>query len=325
MCRSFLSVWKDENGKEVLDGRQNLGVDSLNLPMIGCESKRDFKEFWKLLDYYSEVCHIALKSRIKIFENVTSDIAPILYQNGAFGVRLGEGEKISKIFKDGRSSLSLGFIGCHELACYMFNTDTVFGNEDAYQFTLDVVQFLRDKCDKWKNNEKQGYSLYSTPSEGYCSRALEKCKIKYGIIPNVTDKDFFTNSFHLDVNKKVTPFEKIDFEAPFQAITSGGNIGYAEFPVMLDNLEALEVVWDYAMEKMNYFGSNTPIDNCTSCGFRGEIPSTVDGSYKCPNCGEEESTKLDVCRRLCGYLGQITQRPVNKGKQQEFTMRVKHS
>lgn len=323
-CRSFLSVWKDENGEEVLDGRQNLGVHSLNLPMIGLESKGDLDKFWKLLDEKCEIAYKGMMCRIKAFEGVTANVAPVLYMEGAFGKPLQKDDKILDLFKNGRASLSLGYIGLAELAYYMFDTNSVVEDRNAYDFTLEVAQFLRDKCDKWKKESGWGTSLYSTPSEGYCSRALEKCKVKYGVITNVTDKDYFTNSFHVDVREKIDPFTKIDLEAPFHWIANAGHISYCEFPDMTNNLEGLEAVWDYAMEHLDYFGTNTGTDRCFCCSFQGEAVPIGNGEYKCPECGNDDQQKLNVCRRISGYLGQVNQRPVNKGKQNEFSVRVKH-
>lgn len=317
-------MWKDENGKEVLDGRNNLGVNSINLPMVGLESKGDMKEFWKILDDKCEIAHRGLQERLKTYENVTASIAPVLYTDGAFGVNMKKDDKIIDLFKNGRSSLSLGYIGLAELAYFMFSTNSVVDNKDAYNFTLEVAQFLKDKTLSWKKEEGWGYSLYSTPSEGYCSRALEKCKTKYGVVENVTDKNYFTNSFHIDVREKIDPFTKINLEAPFHWIANAGHISYCEFPDMKGNLEALETVWDYAVEKLDYFGTNTGIDRCFCCGFVGETYITSNGEYACPECGNNDPTKLNVCRRISGYLGEVSQRPVNKGKAQEFTLRVKH-
>jgi ribonucleoside-triphosphate reductase (formate) len=323
-CRSFLSVWKDENGEERLDGRNNLGVNSLNIPMISLDSNKDLNVFWELLNEKCEIAHEGLKFRVKTFESATSDLAPVLYQDGAFGVRFESGEKIGDMFRNGRSSLSLGYIGLWEAACYMFDVETIEKGDKAYQFMLDTAQFMKDKTEQWKKAEGYGYSLYTTPSEGYCSSALEKCKKKHGVVENVTDKDYFTNGFHVSVREKISPFDKIDFEAPFHWIANAGHISYTEFPDMKGNIEGLESVWDYAVEHLDYFGTNTAIDTCHECGFVGEMQDTGDGEYVCPSCGNEDHSKMQVCKRLCGYLGEVASRPVNKGKKQEIKERVKH-
>lgn len=325
MCRSFLSVWKDENGKEVLDGRNNLGVNSVSIPMVALDSSGDFDKFWEILDERCEIAHRGLQERIKTFKGVTSEVAPVLYREGAFGVNMKKGEEILPLFANGRSSLSLGFIGLAEAAYYMFNTDSVVTNKEAYKFTLAVAQFMRDKADSWKEAEGWGYSLYSLPAEGFSSRSLEKAKARHGVIKNITDKDYFTNSYHIDVREKISPFTKIELEAPFQWIASAGHICYSEFPDMKNNLSALEDVWDYAIEKMDYYSTNTGIDTCHDCDFVGEMELAGNGLYKCPKCGNNEPERMQVCRTICGYLGSIEQRPVNKGKAQEFTLRVKHS
>lgn len=292
--------------------------------MVALDSGKDFNKFWEILDERCEIAHRGLQTRIKSYEGATADIAPVLYKEGAFGARMKGTDKVLDLFKNGRSSLSLGFIALSESACYMFDTASVVSNKEAYQFTLDIAQFMKDKTEAWKKEEGWGYSLYATPSEGYALRALEKCKARYGVIKGITDKAFLTNSFHIAVHEPIDPFTKIDLEAPFHWISNAGHIGYSEFPDMKGNLEALEVVWDYAIDKMDYYGTNTPIDTCHCCGFVGETQLGGDGLYICPECGNNDPTKMQVCRRISGYLGSIEQRPVNRGKAEEFTLRVKH-
>jgi len=323
-CRSFLSVWKDEEGKEVLDGRNNLGVQSINVTMVALDSKGDFDKFWEILEQRCEVAHLGLQARIKSFDGVTAAVAPVLYRDGGFGVNLEKEAPISELFKNGRSSISLGYIGLAETAYFMFKTNSIVNNKEAYNFTLDVAKFLRKKCDMWKKEEGYGYSLYSSPSEGYSLRALEKCKDRHGLVENVTDKEYLTNSFHVDVREKISPFEKISYEAPFHWIASAGHITTVEFPDMKERLDSLEIVWDYAINETDYFSTNTGIDTCTCCGEVGEFALAGDGYYVCPNCGNNDPEKMQVCRTISGYLGSIAQRPVNKGKAQEFILREKH-
>ncbi len=292
--------------------------------MVALDSGRDFDKFWEILDQRCEVAHVGLQARLKAFEGATADIAPVLYKDGAFGVNMKGNEKVLDLFEKGRSSLSLGFIALSESACYMFDTESLVTNKEAYEFSLEIARFMKAKVESWKKEEGWGYSLYATPSEGYALRALEKCKDRYGVVDKITDKAYLTNSFHICVKENIDPFTKIDLEAPFHWIANAGRIGYSEFPDMKNKLDALETVWDYAVDKMDYYGTNTGIDTCTCCTFVGEMDLGGDGTYICPECGNNDPTKMQVCRRISGYLGSIEQRPVNKGKAEEFTLRVKH-
>lgn len=325
-CRSFLAGWKDESGNEVLDGRNNLGVVSINLPRIAIESGGDVAKFWDGFYNRLALAKEALDTRIDSLRGVKASVAPILYTEGAFGVRLNPDDEIIDLFKHGRASISVGYIGLHEVMQLMFpHIEHPLYDEEAQRFGKLVVARMKSRVQTWKENSPEGwgYSLYSTPSESLCDRFCRLDKEKFGEIKGITDKGWYMNSFHFDVDKKVTPFEKIDFEKEYHYIASGGHISYAEFPNLRNNLPALEAVWDYAMERLAYFGTNTPSDLCFDCKFEGEFKATSKG-FECPKCGNHDSDKMSVIRRVCGYLGAPNSRGFNPGKQQEVIHRVKH-
>lgn len=324
-CRSFLGGWQDPNtGEYVTHGRNNLGVVSLNLPRIVLECGGDVEQFWKLLDERLVLCKDALDTRLDSLRNTKASVAPILYTEGAFGVKLDPNDSIMKLFEDGRSSISLGYIGIHEMLQGIFGTEVhPYENEAAKEFAIKVVQYLRDAVELWKKETGFGYSLYSTPSESLCDRFCRLDTAKFGVVAGITDKGYYTNSFHLDVLKKVSPFEKFKFETEFHKIASGGHISYAEYPDMKQNLEALESALDYAMVHGDYFGTNTPSDECFECGYDGEFTATSKG-YHCPRCGNNNPETVSVTRRTCGYLGRVDSIPYILGKQLEVINRVKH-
>lgn len=324
-CRSFLGGWRDSEGVSTLDGRNNLGVVSINLPRVAIESGGNFEKFWSILDSRLGLVKDALDVRIDRLRGVKASVAPILYTEGAFGVKLNPEDEIIDLFKHGRSSISLGYIGLHEVMKVMFQNTTPFFDECAQEFALAVVSYLRETVQKWKDESEEGwgYSLYSTPSESLCDRFCRLDTAKFGTVDGITDKGWYTNSFHLDVDHKVSPFEKINYEAPYHFVASGGHISYCEFPDMRNNLKALESVWDYAMGNLAYFGTNTPSDACFECHFEGEFKATSKG-FECPKCGNHDSAKMNTIRRVCGYLGSPTARGFNSGKQAEVVNRVKH-
>lgn len=322
-CRSFLSVWKNHNGQEQLAGRNNLGVVSINLPRIAIEAMQDENRFFKILDERLELSFKALVTRIDRLKGVKANIAPILYTEGAFGVRLQPDDEITELFKDGRASISLGYIGLHEVGILMSGGTHPFESKKDQDFLHRVVDYLAAATERWKEETGWGFSLYSTPSESLCNRFCKLDIEKYGQIKQVTDKGYYTNSFHLDVARKVNPFEKIEFEKGFAQSASGGHITYVELPNMRHNLKALERIWDYAIENVPYFGTNTPVDSCGKCGFMGETKATAEG-FTCPDCGNNDSASLSVTRRVCGYLGSPNARPFNAGKQKEVIRRTKH-
>ena len=320
-CRSFLSTY-EENGQLVHDGRNNLGVVSLNLPRIAIESDSE-SDFYKRLDERMSLAKAALMTRIKRLDNVQAKVAPILYVEGACGVRLKPEDKISEIFKHGRASISLGYIGIHETINALYDNGHIYDSEELRQKALSLIEYMRGRVNEWKAETGYGFSLYSTPSESLCDRFCRLDQKEYGVIEGVTDKGYYTNSFHLDVEKKVTPYDKVDFEMDYPMHASGGFICYGEFPNMLNNIKALENVWDYTYDKVPYYGTNTPIDTCYSCGYEGEFNATSRG-FECPQCKNRDSEKMSVTRRVCGYLGQPNSRPFIKGKQEEVVRRVKH-
>ena len=321
-CRSFLSVY-EENGKLVHDGRNNLGVISLNLPRIAIESKGSEVTFFQLLERRLTLAKEALMTRIARLDNVCARVAPILYVEGACGVRLQPDDKISDIFKNGRASISLGYIGIHETINALYGAGDIYDSEELRQKGVAIVERLRAAVNQWKEETGYGFSLYSTPSESLCDRFCRLDRKKFGIIDGVTDKGYYTNSFHLDVEKKVSPYDKVDFEQSYPTHASGGFICYGEYPNMVNNLKALENVWDYTYDKVPYYGTNTPNDSCYSCGYEGEFDATSRG-FQCPQCKNRDSDRMSVTRRVCGYLGQPNSRPFIRGKQEEVVRRVKH-
>lgn len=322
-CRSFLGTYK-ENGELVHEGRNNLGVVSLNLPRIALEAKGNEAEFYHILDDRLALARRALDTRIERLNGVKARVAPILYMEGACGVRLRADDDIAQIFKNGRASISLGYIGLHETINALYGTELhVFDNAALREKAVAIVAYLKAATEAWKNETGYGFSLYSTPSESLCSRFCKLDAKQFGVVAGVTDKGYYTNSFHLDVEKHVNPYDKIDFEQPYPAIANGGFICYGEYPNMQHNLEALENVWDYSYSRVPYYGTNTPIDECYDCGFTGEFSCTSKG-FTCPKCGNHEPSRVSVTRRVCGYLGSPDARPFNHGKQEEVKRRIKH-
>ncbi|MEI2265410.1 anaerobic ribonucleoside-triphosphate reductase [Erwinia sp. CGal63] len=322
-CRSFLGVW-EENGEQIHEGRNNIGVISLNLPRIALEANGNEPRFWDLLDQRLRLAKKALMTRIARLENVKARVAPILYMEGACGVRLKADDNVAEIFRHGRASISLGYIGIHETINALSGGERHLYDDAALrQKALAIVSRLREAVDSWKEETGYGFSLYSTPSENLCDRFCRLDRATFGVIKGVTDKGYYTNSFHLDVEKKVNPFDKIDFEAAYPPLANGGFICYGEYPNIQHNLKALEDVWDYSYSCVPYYGTNTPIDECYECGYTGEFDCTSKG-FACPKCGNHDPERVSVTRRVCGYLGSPDARPFNAGKQEEVKRRVKH-
>ena len=321
-CRSFLQGWKDENGEEVNVGRMNLGVVTLNLPRIAMEADGDKEKFWNLLEERLQIVKDALVYRVNRCKEAIPENAPILYMYGAFGKRLTREESVDELFKNKRATVSLCYIGLYEVASAFYG-GAWEDDKEAKQFTIDIVKDLKEHADDWGDEYGYHFSVYSTPSESLTDRFCRLDTEKFGIVENITDKEYYTNSFHYDVRKAPTPFEKLDFEKDYPKYCSGGFIHYCEYPVLQQNPKALEAVWDYAYDKVGYLGTNTPIDHCYKCGFEGDFTPT-DRGFECPKCGNHDPKTCDVVKRTCGYLGNPQARPMVHGRHKEISSRVKH-
>ena len=317
-CRSFLAPWKDEKGNYKWEGRFNQGVVSINLPQIGIIAKGDMDKFWKLFDERLELCFEALMCRHKSLLGTLSDVSPIHWQHGAIA-RLGKGEKIDKYLYGGYSSISLGYIGLYELT-YLMTGESQTGGK-GMEFGLKVMKHMRDKVQEWKKKTNIGFALYGTPAESLCYRFAKIDREKYGIIKNVTDKGYYTNSYHVDVREEINAFDKFDIESEYQNISLGGAISYVEIPNMQNNLPALETLVKYIYDNIQYGEFNTKSDYCQVCGFDGEIIINDDLEWECPQCHNKDHNKLSVTRRTCGYLGENFW---NTGKTSEIKSRVLH-
>lgn len=320
-CRSFLASWKNEQGEEVTDGRMNLGVVTINLPRIALESK-DKAEFIKILNRKMVIVRKALEARIESVCSAEPKNAPILYKEGAWGKKLTDKDKVSELFLNKRASISLGYIGLYEVGTRFYGSEWE-NNPEAKAFTLDLLKRLKDYCELWSDVWGIGASVYSTPSESLTHRLCKLDTEKFGVIKDITDKDYYTNSFHYDVRKKVTPFEKIEFEKEYPFFANGGFIHFVETANLQQNPKALEAIWDFAYDKIGYLGVNSPIDKCYECGFEGDFNSTESG-YECPTCGNNNPETADVVKKLCGYLGNPLARPVVHGRHKEIQSRTKH-
>ncbi len=320
-CRSFLSDWY-QDGQLVHEGRNNLGVVSLNLPRIALQADGDEVAFYRILDQRLALARMALDSRIERLRGVKARVAPILYMEGACGVRLQADDDIIQLFEQGRASISLGYIGVHEAMLALYG-QPLAGSEALQVKAVELLEYMRKATQRWKAETGFGFSLYGTPSENLCHRFCKLDRTLFGLRPGITDKGYYTNSFHLDVAHHVSPWQKIDFEQAYPAVSSGGFICYGEFPNMQQNIEALENVWDYSYSRVPYYGTNTPIDECYDCRYQGEFSCTSKG-FVCPACGNRDPARVSVTRRVCGYLGSPDARPFNAGKQAEVQQRVKH-
>lgn len=321
-CRSFLQGWRDEDGKEVNSGRMNLGVVTVNLPRIALSAHGDMDLFWEIFNERMATCHQALAYRIERTKQAKPENAPLLYMYGAFGKRLPAGGNVDELFKNQRATISLGYIGIYEVCTTFFGPNWEH-DQTALDFAEKVVKTLRDQCAVWAAESGYHYSLYSTPAESltdtFCRDDIEK----FGKIDDVTDKEYYTNSFHYDVRKHPTPFDKLSMEERFPKYASGGFIHYCEYPNLTQNPKALEAVWDWAYDHVGYLGTNTSIDQCFKCGFKGEFKATARG-FVCPQCGNHDPKFCDVVKRTCGYLGNPQQRPMVHGRHVEIASRRKN-
>ena len=317
-CRSFLSPWKDENGNYKFEGRFNQGVVSINLPQVALVSEGNEDKFWKLLDERLELCKEALMCRHYALLGTHSDISPIHWQYGAIA-RLAKGEKIDKLLFGGYSTMSLGYIGIYEMTKVMKGVSHT--TPEGHDFALKVMKHLKETVDKWKKETNIGFALYGTPAESLCYKFARIDKEKFGTVKDVTDKGFYTNSYHVDVREKIDAFDKLSFESEFQNLSTGGAISYVEIPNMQNNIPALETAVKFIYDNIQYAEFNTKSDYCQVCGFDGEIIINDDNEWECPNCGNKDHSKMNVVRRTCGYLGENFW---NAGKTKEIKQRVLH-
>ncbi len=317
-CRSFLAPWKNEDGEYVFDGRFNMGVVSLNLPQIGILSGGDEDKFWEILEKRLELVKKALMFRYELLENVTSDVSPIHWQYGAIA-RLKKGEKVTKLLQNGYATISMGYIGLYEATKLV--TGKSHTDPEAKEFALKVMQRLRKACDDWKAETHLGFALYGTPAESLTNRFCQIDRRRFGEIKDITDKGYYTNSYHVDVRENISVFDKFDFESEFQKLSTGGMISYAEIPNMTNNIEAVATLVKYIYDHIAYAEFNTKSDYCHECGFDGEIKLNDDNEWECPNCHNHDKSKLTVIRRTCGYLGENFW---NEGRTKEIGARVLH-
>ncbi len=321
-CRSFLTPYVDKDGKPKYYGRFNQGVVTINLVDVACSSGKDEQKFWKILDERLELCYKALMCRHNRLMGTRSDAAPILWQNGALA-RLGKGEVIDELLMNGYSTISLGYAGLYECTYYMKGCSHT--KEGGKEFALELMKRLNDSCKKWKEKEHIDFSLYGTPLESTTYKFAKALQKRFGSIPGVTDKNYITNSYHVHVTEEINAFDKLKFEADFQALSPGGAISYIEVPDMKDNLEAVIKVMQYIYDNIMYAELNTKSDYCQECGYNGEIQIVNDEHgkliWQCPNCGNTDESKLNVARRTCGYIGTQFW---NQGRTQEIKDRVLH-
>lgn len=317
-CRSFLSPWKDENGEYKWEGRFNQGVVSLNLPQMGIIAQGNEELFWELMEERLSICFEALMCRHKALEGTYSDVSPIHWQYGAIA-RLQPGETIDALLHGGYSTISLGYIGLYEVTKLM--TGVSHTDPKGTAFALKIMNRLREATDTWKRNTGIAFGLYGTPAESLCYRFAEIDRKKYGDIEDVTDKGYYTNSYHVDVREKIDAFSKFKFESQFQNISSGGAISYVEIPNLRHNLPALEELVKFIYDNIQYAEFNTKSDYCQVCGYDGEIIINDKLEWECPQCHNKDHNKMNVTRRTCGYLGENFW---NVGKTKEIGARVLH-
>ena len=318
-CRSHLSNWKDENGNYKWYGRFNQGVVSLNLPQIALLANKDMNLMWDILEQRLQLCFEALMTRHNMLKGTLSDSSPIHWQHGAIA-RLKKGETIDKLLMDGYSTLSLGYVGLYEMTQAMLGVSHT--TEEGREFAMKVMRKLKSAVDTWKKETGLGFGLYGTPGESLTSRFCRLDKQKFGEIKNVTDRMYYTNSYHVHVGEKIDAFEKLSFEAPFHDISLGGCISYVEVPDMSKNLEAVEQIINYMYHNIQYAEINTKPDICYECGFEGEMKLNKETlSWYCPNCGNDDEKEMQVMRRTCGYIGTNLW---NKGRTAEIGDRVLH-
>ena len=320
-CRSFLTPYLDENGKAKFYGRFNQGVVSINLVDVALSADKDKNKFWSILDERLELCHKALRVRHQNLKGTISNVSPIHWQYGAIA-RLQKGEKIDKLLENGYSTISLGYAGLYECCMAMF--DKSHTDPAVKPFALSVMQHLNDKCAEWKAKEHLGYSVYGTPMETTTYKFAKCLRERFGVIKEVTDHDYITNSYHVNVREPIDPFTKLQFESEFQLLSPGGAISYIECADMTKNIDAVMAVIQFIYNNIMYAELNTKSDYCQVCGYDGEIKIVTDNGrleWECPNCGNRDKTKMNVTRRTCGYLGSQFW---NQGRTEEIRDRFIH-
>lgn len=317
-CRSFLSPWKDSDGKYQWYGRFNQGVVTLNLADVGLSSGGDMKQFWQILDERLKLCFEALMLRHENLKGTLSDVSPIHWQYGGLS-RLKSGESVDQLLENGYSTISLGYIGLYECTLAMLGESHT--SESGNKFAVRVMERLRAACDEWKAKTTLGFGLYGTPAESTTYTLSRALKRKFGEVPGITDKDYLTNSYHVNVREELDAFEKLACEAKYQKISSGGAISYVEVTNLTDNLDALSQIVEYMYDTIQYAEINTKSDYCQVCGFDGEILMDDDNEWYCPSCDNRDKKTMNVCRRTCGYLGDNFW---NQGRTQEIAERYVH-
>ena len=321
-CRAFLSPWYDKDGKEIYSGRFNFGATSINLPRIAIKNRGDEAGFYKELDRVMELCKENSVFRAKYLENTQAEIAPIIWEEGALAEKNPK-DTIKDLIYGGYSTVSIGYIGLSEVSQLVYGKD-FSQNEEVYEKTFKILKHMADKVAEFKKETNLGFALYGTPSESLCNRFCKIDKEEFGLVKGIIDKGYYDNSFHVSSHIKVNPFEKLRMEAPGHKYSWGGHISYIETDSLKNNLEAVYEILKYAKAVgIHYMGINQPVDKCHKCGYTGEFLATEDG-FTCPQCGNHDSTQMNVIRRVCGYLSQPDARPFNSGKQKEVIARVKH-
>ncbi|MEG0855140.1 MAG: anaerobic ribonucleoside-triphosphate reductase [Terrisporobacter sp.] len=317
-CRSHLSPWKDENGNYKWYGRFNQGVISLNLVQVALSADKNMEKFWRILNERLDLCKEALMVRHNLLKGTTSDISPIHWQHGGIA-RLEKGEKIDSLLENGYSTLSLGYVGIYEMTQAMLGISHT--SKEGEEFVIKVMNHLNNRCSEWKKESGLGFGLYGTPGESLTSRFCRIDQQKFGKIKNVTDRMYYTNSYHVHVSEEIDAFEKLRFESQFHDISLGGCISYVEVPDMSKNLPAVEQIINYIYHNIQYAEINTKPDVCFSCDYTGEIKLDDNLEWYCPNCGNKDKDNMQVMRRTCGYIGSNMW---GKGRTQEIGQRVLH-
>lgn len=321
-CRSFLSPYKDENGNYKFYGRLNQGVVTLNLVDVALSSEGDYEKFWDLMEQRTELCHKALLCRHKRLEGTLSDVAPLLWQYGAFA-RLKKGEKIDKLLHNGYASISLGYAGLYECVKYMTGKSHI-DSQEGHDFGIKVMQFMNDKCDQWNKEHYIGFSIYGSPIENTTYKFAKCLQKRFGIIKGITDRNYITNSYHTFVKEPINAFDKLAKESEFQALSLGGAISYVETDGLVNNVDAILEMNKFIYDHIMYAEENTKSDYCQVCGYDGEIKIIDEGGeliWECPNCHNRDKDKMNVARRTCGYIGTNYW---GKGRTQEIKERYVH-